>query len=68
MDIDESFGKLIGSMFQTYKGVRLEVVPNGYLLWGKLYASLKEVDEEIDKGFARLAEGINQLPANRLNK
>lgn len=59
-DYNKSFEKLLGKLFPVYKREGLEVVPDGYLLHGRFYSTLKEVDQAICGNCLTISHSINR--------
>lgn len=60
-NINRIFQKFLNNTFLVYNGVRLEVVPDGYLLDGQFYSTLKEVDQAICGNCLTISHSINRI-------
>lgn len=58
MDLNKSFGKLLERISPRYRGVLLEVVDNGYVLWERHFDTLDDVDVYLDQGCERIAKSV----------
>lgn len=64
-DIAKQFQKLVDATYIRRMGCLVECLPNGFILWGKHFSTLEQLDKYIEDGCNRLAESLNQ-PVNRL--
>jgi len=65
IDVNAAFVRLMERIFPRYRGISLEVKPNGYEALGKHFDTLDDLDRYMDEEFKKLGEGINK-PRNRL--
>lgn len=61
IDFGKAFGDLIAENFINHKGNLLEKSGTGYIMSGKYYGSLEEVDSALEKSFKGLNKSINRI-------
>lgn len=60
IDFGKAFGDLIAENFINHKGNLLEKKGTGYIMSGKYYATLEEVDAALEESYKGLNNSINR--------